>query len=36
VHQQVGALPEPIRRQLLDQFLALASEKEPASQPAAQ
>ncbi len=25
VHQQVGALPEPILRQVVDQFLAIAS-----------
>lgn len=36
VHQQVGALPEPVLRQLFDQFLALASEKQPAGQPAVQ
>ncbi|RPJ47844.1 MAG: thioredoxin [Chloroflexi bacterium] len=27
VHQQVGALPEPILRQVVDQFLALAEEE---------
>lgn len=26
VHQQVGALPEPMLRQVLDQFMAIASQ----------
>jgi len=27
LHQQVGALPEPLLRQLVDQFLAIAEQK---------
>ncbi len=32
IHQQVGALPEPILRQVIDQFMAIATPKKAESQ----